>query len=217
MNHSYTEDDLRMISLQEGDTQVFQKIVQAWQQPLFRFFVRNTRDYALSEDLVQETLLRLFRNSWDYLPRGMFRGFLFRIATNLLIDHSRRSTHDVLLHSLRSSQMPNRDEKHDPLQQIPDTLRSAQTIAMEHEVQQIITELLGELPEEQRVTFLLHYFDSLTLSEIADATSTSIPTAKGRLRLAKEKLRYLLACRGFQDEPSDSDAPETPEQKVPDT
>lgn len=217
MNHSYTEDDLRMISLQEGDTQVFQKIVQAWQQPLFRFFVRNTRDYALSEDLVQETLLRLFRNSWDYLPRGMFRGFLFRIATNLLIDHSRRSTHDVLLHSLRSSQMPNRDENHDPLQQIPDTLRSAQTIAMEHEVQQIITELLGELPEEQRVTFLLHYYDSLTLSEIADATSTSIPTAKGRLRLAKEKLRYLLVCRGFQDEPSDSDAPETPEQKVPDT
>lgn len=212
VNHSYTEDDRRMIRLQEGDTQVFQKIVQTWQQPLFSFFLRNTRDHALSEDLVQETLLRLYRNSWDYLPRGLFRGFLFRIATNLLIDHSRRSTHDVLLHSLRSSQMPNQDAAHDAVEQIPGTLRSAQAIAIEHEVQQIIAESLRELPEEQRVTFLLHYYESLTLSEIADATSTSIPTAKGRLRLAREKLRYLLACRGFQDEPADSDGPETPEQ-----
>jgi len=204
-----------MICLQDGDTQVFQKIVETWQQPLFRFFIRNTRDYALAEDLVQETLLRLFRNSWDYLPRGLFRGFLFRIATNLLIDHSRRSTHDVLLHSLRSSQTPNRDETPDPVEQIPGLLPSAQTIAMEQEVRQLITEMLRELPEEQRVTFQLHFYDSLTLSEIADAMATSIPTAKGRLRLAKEKLRYLLACRGFPDNPADSDSPETTSQKSP--
>jgi DNA-directed RNA polymerase specialized sigma24 family protein len=55
-------------------------------------------------------------------------------------------------------------------------------------------------PEEQRQTFLLHHYQSLTLSEVADAMQTSLPTAKSRLRLVKEKLRHLLVCRGFADE-----------------
>ena len=62
------------------------------------------------------------------------------------------------------------------------------------------TELLDDLPEEQRQTFLMHHFDSLTLAEVADAMHTSLPTAKSRLRLAKEKLRYQLTCRGLAEE-----------------
>ena len=60
---------------------------------------------------------------------------------------------------------------------------------------------LEQLPEEQRQTFQLHHYESLTLPEVADAMQTSLPTAKSRLRLAKEKLRYLLSCRGFAEEP----------------
>jgi RNA polymerase sigma-70 factor (ECF subfamily) len=38
------------------------------------------------------------------------------------------------------------------------------------------------------------------LSEVADAMETAVPTAKSRLRLAREKLRHLLTCRGFSEE-----------------
>ena len=202
VNQPYSEDDLRMMRLQAGDAAVFRQIVETWQQPLFRFFLRNTRDYSLSEDMVQETLLRLFRNSWDYLPRGLFRGFLFRIATNLLIDHCRRRTHDVLLHALRSSQLNTDLDTPDLLEQLPSAGRSACTTASDRETESLVLELLQELPEEQRVTFLLQHYDALSLEEIADATATSVPTAKGRLRLAREKLRTLLACRGVNFESS---------------
>ncbi len=58
MSSSYSDDDQRMIRLQEGDPAAFSEIVGLWQGPLFCFFLRNTRDEHLSEDLVQETLPR---------------------------------------------------------------------------------------------------------------------------------------------------------------
>ena len=84
MSSTYSIDDERMIRLQAGDSAAFNELVSDWQGPLFGFFLKNTRDVHLSEDLVQETLLRLHKNSWDYLPKGLFRGFLFRIGPLVL-------------------------------------------------------------------------------------------------------------------------------------
>jgi len=197
----YSEDDQLMIRLQEGDSTAFNELVSLWQGPLFGFFIRNTRDEHLSEDLVQETLLRLYRHCWDYLPKGLFKGFLFRIARNLIIDHSRRTTNDVLIRRVSSGMVNRNGEEFDLLQLIPEELASPFDRAVEHEVAAAVREMLKDLPEEQRQTFLLHHYESLTLSEVADAMQTSLPTAKSRLRLVKEKLRNLLVCRGFFDEP----------------
>ena len=200
MSSTYSEDDQRMIRLQEGDSTAFNELVSLWQGPLFGFFLRNTRDEHLSEDLVQETLLRLHRNCWDYLPKGLFKGFLFRIARNLIIDHSRRTSHDVLIRSIRGRIAGRDGEEFDLIQMVPDDITSPFDRAVQQEVTTAVHEMLQELPEEQRQTFLLHHYESLTLSEVADAMHTSLPTAKSRLRLVKEKLRSLLACRGFADE-----------------
>ena len=200
MSSSYSDDDQRMIRLQEGDPAAFSELVGLWQGPLFGFFFRNTRDEHLSEDLVQETLLRLYRHSWDYLPKGLFKGFLFRIARNLIIDHSRRTTNDVLIHSVRARSVGGNGEEFDLMQLVPDDVASPFDRAVEREIATAVQEMLQELPEEQRQTFLLHHYESLTLSEVADAMHTSLPTAKSRLRLVKEKLRNLLSCRGFVDE-----------------
>ncbi len=200
MNTQYSDDDQRMIRLQEGDAYAFNEIVAAWQGPLFGFFLRNTRDEHLSEDLVQETLLRLYRKSWDYLPKGLFKGFLFRIARNLIIDHSRRAVNDVLIRRIQCRSSSDEGDDPDLMQQVPDDLISPVDRSIAIEIAQAVNELLCQLPDEQRQTFLLHHYSSLTLSEVADAMETSLPTAKSRLRLAKEKLRHLLTCRGFSDE-----------------
>lgn len=192
-----SEDDSRMIRLQSGDVAVFAEISAAWQRPLFCFFFRNTRCTETSEDLVQETMLRLFRNCWDYLPRGLFRGFLFRIARNLLTDHSRRLRNDVLLHALRGTVLA--DSELDIMQQLPDSLPSPNDSSEAREFRDVLSQLLQLLPEEQRLSFTLHYYDSLTLPEVADAMACSLPAVKGRLRLAREKLRQQLVSRGYGD------------------
>ena len=197
---TYSEDDQRMIRLQEGDSTAFNELVELWQGPLFGFFVRSTRDEHLSEDLVQETLLRLYRNCWDYLPKGLFKGFLFRIARNLVIDYSRRTTNDVLIRSVRGCAVGRDGEEFDMLQLVPDDIASAFDRAVQDELATAVRGILQDLPEEQRQTFLLHHYESLTLAEVADAMHTSLPTAKSRLRLVKEKLRNLWVCRGFVNE-----------------
>ena len=199
MTTPYTDDDQRMIRLQEGDARAFDEMVEAWQGPLFGFFLRNTRDAQQAEDLVQDTLLRLYRKAWDYLPTGRFRGWLFRIARNLLIDNVRRAKKDALIHRVKISVRSGEDPV-DLLNLLPGDFVSPLRRAFQDEVSTVVRELLDDLPDEQRQTFTLHHFDSLTLSEVADAMETSLPTAKSRLRLAKEKLRYQLSCRGFTEE-----------------
>lgn len=200
MTAPYTDDDQRMIRLQGGDVCAFDELVCAWQGPLFGFFLKNTRDEHLSEDLVQESLLRLYRNSWDYLPKGLFKGFLFRIARNLLIDHSRRAVNDVLIRRVRGRTVDRDGDDLDLMQQVPGEDVSSEQRAIEREVAEAVRDLLLQLPEEQRQTFVLHHYNCLTLSEVADAMETAVPTAKSRLRLAREKLRHLLTCRGFSEE-----------------
>lgn len=199
MSTEYNEDDQRMIRLQEGDPVAFDEIVAEWQSPLYGFFFRNTRDVQRSEDLVQESLLRLYRKAWDYIPTGRFRGWLFRVARNLLIDSVRRQSSDALIRRVTVTASAD-GEKTDILNLLPDDLVSAEARIVQQEIADVVQELLTELPEEQRQTFTLHHFDSLTLSEVADAMQTTLPTAKSRLRLAKEKLRYQLTCRGFAEE-----------------
>lgn len=190
------EDDALMLALQEGDSQAFDRLVTRHQQALIGFFIRHLRDAQLAEDLAQETLLRVYNASWDYLPRGTFRGWMFRIARHLLIDNTRRRSHDALVRAVKT----RNSDGDDGLGWLAETtLRSAEERADEGEVTRAVDEVLPDLPEDQRLTFLLYHFAGLSLPEIADAMEATLPTTKSRLRLAREKLREQLVRRGFRD------------------
>jgi RNA polymerase sigma-70 factor (ECF subfamily) len=188
------EDDDLMYRLQGGERDAFEALVDRHQSSLMGFFIRHLRDPQLAEDLTQETMLRVYNQSWDYLPRGCFRGWMFRIARNLLIDSTRRRSHDALVRAVRG-----RSEEEDHLAGIVGEVVSAEQRANEHEVSRAVDAILPDLPEEQRITFILYHFAELSLPEIADAMEANLPTTKSRLRLAREKLRERLKERGIED------------------
>jgi RNA polymerase sigma-70 factor (ECF subfamily) len=187
------DDDQLMIGLQGGDSRAFETLVERYQQPLINFFFTNSRDRQFSEDLTQETLLRVYDQAWDYLPSGRFRGWMFRIARNLLIDNIRRRSHDALVRSVRGT-----GDESCVLASLAEDIASPQETADQNELAALVDELLQELPEDQRLTFTLHHFAELSLPEVADIMHANVATTKSRLRLAREKLREKLSARGVE-------------------
>jgi RNA polymerase sigma-70 factor (ECF subfamily) len=188
-------DDQRMLRLQQGERSAYDEIVSEYQGPLFGFFFRNTRDAQLSEDLTQETLLRVYSQFWDYLPVGRFRGWLYRIARNLLIDNIRRQPHDVLFKATRG----RRDDDTALLTRLAGAVFTPEEIVDQRELAGIVDECLAEIPDDQRMTFTLHHYSGLSLPEVADVMQSNVPTTKSRLRLAREKLREKLRQFGIHD------------------
>ena len=186
-------DDELMLRLQDGDRRAFEELVDRHQGSLLGFFIRQTRDRQLAEDLTQDTLLKVFNQSWDYLPRGCFRGWMFRIARNLMIDNTRRRSHDALVRALRNGA----EDKPDWLTGVVSQDASPSEQADRRELAALVEELLGQIPTEQRQTFLMHHYSGLSLPEVALAMEANLPTTKSRLRLAREKLREKLADRGI--------------------
>ena len=194
-NVGQNDDDRLMYLLQGGDRHAFDQLVERYQRPLAGFFYRHLRDWQLAEDLTQETLIRVHSMAWDYLPRGCFKGWLFRIARNLMIDSTRRRSHDALVNAART-QRP-RDDEDDVLGRLAGDFVLPEDKAEQNEFAKIVTDLLKKIPEEQRHTFMLHHYSGLSLPEVADAMEANLPTTKSRLRLAREKLRELLGERGI--------------------
>lgn len=201
MPEELNEDDQLMVRLQEGDADAFDVLVDRHQGPLFGFFLKNTRDRQLSEDLSQEVMLRVHRMFWDYLPVGRFKGWLFRIARNLLIDNVRRRSHDCLVKAVKGKF----EDETDILQNVAGEVLTAEQHVNHGELAALVDTLLDDLPEEQRLTFTLHHFGGLSLPEVAEVLDTSVPTTKSRLRLAREKLSDRLLQRGITNphEPED--------------
>ena len=192
-----SEDDQLMIRIQEGDAEAFDQLVQRYEAPLIGFFVRNTRDVQLAEDLTQETMLRVYNQAWDYLPVGRFRGWMYRIARNLLIDNIRRQSHDALVRAVKAK-TDNEDD--DGLARLAGEVTPPGERAGFRELASCVDELLTEIPEEQRLTFVLHHYSGLTLPEVAEVMDANHRTTKSRLRLAREKLREKLRKRGVTEQ-----------------
>ncbi len=188
MSAKYDENDQLMIRLQNGEAAAFTELVRLHQQPLHGYFLRNTRDWQLSEDLSQETLIRVYHQSWDYLPVGRFKAWMYRIARNLLIDTVRKRSHDALIRAHQAA----REDQDDGLARIAGELCSPEDLAEHREFQQLLDRLLEEIPEDQRQTFVLHHYVGLELAEVAGILESNLATTKSRLRLAREKLREKL-------------------------
>jgi RNA polymerase sigma-70 factor (ECF subfamily) len=186
------KDDQLMICIQDGEVGAFEELVNRYQTALIGFFYLRTRDRQASEDLTQETLLRVFNQSWDYIPLGRFKGWMYCIGRNLMIDSIRRQSHDALVKAV----LGKKEDEDDALARLAGEALPPDQKAHQRELIQLVGQLLDEVPEEQKLTFTLHHYSGLTLSEVAEVMETSLSTTKSRLRLTREKLQQKLAERG---------------------
>src|ERR1700704_3927677 len=80
----------------QGQDAAFRELVRRYERPVFSLLYRMVRDRALSEDLAQETFVKVLNAIKSYRPEFKFSSWIFKIANNAAIDHLRRRSIDTL-------------------------------------------------------------------------------------------------------------------------
>ena len=83
-----------MLRVKAGDDSAFDYLVQKYRRPMVSFMYRMAHNAAAAEDLAQEVFLRVYRSRESYEASAKFTTWLYRIATNLAVNHARDTRHE---------------------------------------------------------------------------------------------------------------------------
>ena len=89
-----TSDADIMLRVKTGDDSAFEYLVQKYRRPMVSFMFRMAHNSAVAEDLAQEVFLRVYRSRESYEASAKFTTWLYRIATNLAVNHARDTRHE---------------------------------------------------------------------------------------------------------------------------
>jgi RNA polymerase sigma-70 factor (ECF subfamily) len=162
-----------------GDRAAFGRLFEHFAPRLKSFLMRQGADAASAEDLVQETMLSVWRKAALFDPaRATASTWIFTIARNLRID------------AIRKTIRPEFDPA-DPAF-VPDSEPAADDVVTAEETATIIRSALAELPDEQAEVVRLSFFEDKAHGEIATQLALPLGTVKSRLRLAMKRIRSFL-------------------------
>lgn len=165
-----------------ADRPAFAALFRHFAPRLKGFLVRAGCDEALAEELVQETMVALWRRAGAFDPqRAQVSTWVYTIARNLRIDHHRRQAGAVA---------PADDW--DPEQQPADAHLAPEELLLAAQREHGVRQALAELPAEQAQVLRLSFFDEQPHSRIAQELGIPLGTVKSRIRLAVTQLRRLL-------------------------
>src|SRR6202047_3104667 len=83
-----------MLRVKTGDESAFAYLVQKYRRPMIGFMYRLCHNPSTAEELAQEVFLRVYRSRTSYEPTAKFTTWLYRIATNLGVNHARDTRHE---------------------------------------------------------------------------------------------------------------------------
>ena len=189
-NRRTAEPEDLLVLYQEGDPQAFRRLVDEFQPKLLQFFFRLCWDRDRAEDLAQEVFLKLMRGSRRYRPEGRLTTFVYRIATNLWIDHYRAQRPQPRLYSLDQAVLAPGGELHQTREHAP-TER-----VIHDEEKQALRGALESLTEPHRLVFELAVYQELPYAEIGQILDMPVGTGKSRMHNSVKALKVILAERG---------------------
>ena len=178
-----------MLAFQEGDEDAFTLLYDRHARPLINFFHKMCYDRALSEDLTQETFLRILRFAGRYKPEATFKTFLYTVARNLWIDRhrSRKAAPRTV-----STEVRVREEGATLGDLVASKEQGTVKRLEDREAAALVRRALDDLPEAQRMVFVLAETQGLKYREIGEVLDIPIGTVKSRMSAAITRLRGLL-------------------------
>ncbi|MEJ2085422.1 MAG: RNA polymerase sigma factor [Acidobacteriota bacterium] len=189
--------DLELIeAIQEDNELALDELIQRKAAPLVSLVTRIVGDSEEARDIVQVSFLRVWEHRQRFNRRWSPNTWIYRIATNLAIDHRRsKQTRERAVHPGGGL-----------LRRVDDLPQRALMDLEEGEISTIFNRIAESLSEKQRMVFLLRGVEGMSSREVGEVLGCRASTVRNHLLAARRKLRQELArlfpeyARGHQGE-----------------
>jgi RNA polymerase sigma-70 factor (ECF subfamily) len=178
-----------MLRVAAGDEAGFNFLVGKYHRAIIHFLFRMCRNEAVAEELAQEVFLRVYRSRESYRAEAKFTTWLYRIATNLAVNHARDTKHE---RSAQTVYLDAPDEESGTTPDVADDEISVEQRMVRDERMAAIRTHVMALPERQRMAVLMHKYQGMDYRQIGDVLKLSESATKSLLFRAYQTLRDKL-------------------------
>ena len=185
MNRDPISDKDLLSDVINGNIESFDILVDRYKNRLMNFVFRFVKDYDVSEDIVQETFLRVFRKRRDYKAIANFSTWIFTIAGNLAKSELRRRKRWKFL-SLDS------DNGYDKNFELPDLGMTPDRMTAVKLLDENVQKAIDILNPKYKEPIILRNIEGMSYQQIAEITGVPVGTVKSRVHRARMKLQKKL-------------------------
>lgn len=179
---------------QQQDESAFDQIVELYADKLYNYIVRMLGNSQDAEDVLQEVFLRAYQGLPQFNGRASLSTWLFRIATNLCIDHYRKQERRVKTVSIYRERADDSEDENEewefPDMQTPDPMQAV----LDKELQEVVERAVQELSPKLKTILLMYDVEGLSYEEIAQALGVPMGTVKSRLHLARTEIQKKVSA-----------------------
>jgi RNA polymerase sigma-70 factor (ECF subfamily) len=183
------DDAQVMLRVKAGDVAAFNYLVQKFRRPMIAYMYRMAHNSAIAEELAQEVFLRVYRSRESYSADAKFSTWLYRIATNLAINHARDTQHE---RPEVSVSLDDADTETGTTLDVADKTPNVEQNLLRRERLAAIRKQVDALPERQRAAVLMHKYQGMDYRQIGEVLKLSESATKSLLFRAYESLRERL-------------------------
>lgn len=191
------EDTILVRDFKNGNIDAYNSIVKKYGSRLYAVIYRMTREHKTTDDLLQETFIKLYYSIGTFKDGYPFYPWVYRIAVNLTLNYLKKHKKDPKV-SIEGEEMQVDSET--SLSAIPVDDSNPEKAFVNQELFDHVNNAMLELSPPMRAVFALRIFDGRTYSEIAQILKCNLGTVMSRLNRAREKMKHLL--EGYLNDPS---------------
>jgi RNA polymerase sigma-70 factor, ECF subfamily len=178
-----------MLELRSGNMAAFDILLAKYRKPIIHFMFRMVHNQAVAEELAQEVFLRIYRSRETYRAEARFSTWLYRIATNLGVNHARDTRHE---RSASTIYLDETDAETGTTPDVADLTPSAEANILRRERMNAIRQHVLALPERQKSAVLMHKYEGMDYKQIGEVLKLSESATKSLLFRAYQTLREKL-------------------------
>lgn len=191
LNTGVQADEAALIrAAQAGDRAAFEQLVRAYDRGVLRLAMNLLRSPEDAKDIYQEAFLRVYRKLDTFRFDCAFQTWLYRIVTNLCLDHLRKKT----VRKEEPTMVATPEGMLDRMDLVPESRADGdpQRQLFSGQLRQRVKEVLAQLSPRERLVFEMRHYQGMRLRAIGESLGTSEEAAKNCLFRATQKLRAAL-------------------------